>query len=173
MTLGIRNFILNIPILVIAIAMEGCGSTGNVDTGISFDQHPPFQIEKAYFQQWVAGVREGGSGTDVYIEFSQMEPNVVIQEIYFRGEILEAKSSLQTPKKYSAHLTHSSSDTTIMHKDVLKEAENTPRKSFPFQLEDDQAVMGYWFGGEKKYFKISHLDQKPRQAYPQAPPKEQ
>ncbi len=168
-----KNLKTLIALLVVPLflfSFSNCGGTQEVQIKKTLTQNPPFKITEAYYQNWVAGVRDGGSGTNVHIAFSEMSPNVIIQNIYFRNQILEAKGNINEPSKYVGYLKNEPQRDVIMDVDPMKEAMNTPPKTFPFQLEDNQAVVEYWFGGKKNYYKISNLTQKDMIPYPQANP---
>ena len=99
-----------------------------------------------------------------------MDPDTVIQNIYFRNQILEAKGNMNKPNEYVGYLKNDAQRDVIMDADPMKEAQNTPQKTFPFQLENNEAVVEYWFGGKKNYYKISNLTEKEMIPYPQANP---
>ncbi|AFL80666.1 hypothetical protein Aeqsu_1170 [Aequorivita sublithincola DSM 14238] len=160
--------ILTLPILL--FALSNCGGAQNIEKNLEFSQNPPFKVVDAFYQDWVAGVKEGGSGTNVHITFSEKEDNVVIQNIYFRNQILEAKGNINEPNKYVGYLRHDKQRDIVMDNDPIKEAQNTPSIDFPFQLADNQAVVEYWINGKKNYFKISNLTKKDLIPYPQANP---
>ncbi len=160
--------ILTLPLFLFAFI--NCGGVQTGKTENTFVQDPPFKIAEAYYQDWVAGVKEGGSGTNVHIVFGQMAPNVVIQKIYFRNNILEAKPSEKQPNQYIGYLRNSSQRDIVMENDPIKEAQNSLSKSFPFPLENNQAVIEYLYGGTKNFYKISALTKKDMVPYPQANP---
>lgn len=160
--------ILTLPIILFSLV--NCAGTQSTNNMKDFVQNPPFKISEAYYQNWVAGVEEGGSGTNVHINFSEMDPDVVIQNIYVKDHILEAKGNVNEPMKFVGYLRDEGKADVIMDSDPTKEAQNTPEKSFPFQLDANQAVIEYWFGGEKNFYKISSLSKKDIIPYPQANP---
>ena len=167
---NIKNIIALLIVPMLLFGFSNCGGTKTDSSKISFEQTPPFKISEAYYQNWVAGVKEGGSGTNVHITFSEMEADVVIQNIYFRNHILEAKGNVNDPNQYVGYLKNNTQRDVIMDADPVKEAQNVPSKTFPFQLEENQAVIEYWFGGKKNYFKIENLSQKEMIPYPQTNP---
>lgn len=161
-------FLFTIPLLL--ISFSNCGGTQKNNSKIMFEQNPPFKITEAYFQNWVAGVEDGGSGTNVHIIFSEINPDAVIQNIYFKNQILEAKGNVNEPNQFVGYLKNNAQRDVIMDADPMKEAQNNPPSSFPFQLEKNQAVVEYWFGGKKNYYKISNVTEKQMIPYPQANP---
>ena len=160
--------LLTVPMLL--LSFSNCGGAQETNSNKSFVQNPPFKIAEAYYQDWVAGVQDGGSGTNVHIIFEAKDADVVIQNIYFRNRILEAKGNINEPKQFVGYLKNEAQRDVIMDADPLEEAQNTPPKTFPFQLENNQAVLEYWFEGKKRYFKISNLVQKEMIPYPRANP---
>lgn len=134
----------------------------------TFQNNPPFNIESAYYQDWVAGVQDGGRGTNIQITFKSIESDIVIQEIYFHGAVLEAKTTQQNIKEVSGHLVQGSGKDIIMDSDPIKETGNTPKLPFLFDLKDNEAVLGYWYKGKKEFYKVSGLEKKPMLAYPQS-----
>lgn len=167
---NINKIALFLPLLIICTISLSCGSSKNPNNNFVFEKKPPFKLENAYFQKWAAGVKEGGSGINVFVNFEEMPSDVVVQNIYFRNHILEAKNSLDNPESFTATwLNEKKDDSYIMDSNPLAEAKNTPSNHFPFSLDDDQAVISYWHGGERHYFKIKHLSERHQLNYPQAP----
>ncbi len=163
-------FLFTVPLLL--LSFSNCGGAQTASSKTAFEQNPPFKIVEAYYQNWVAGVKNGGSGTNVHINFSEMDKEVVIQNIYFRNQKLEAKGNIKEPNKFIGYLDNDSQKDVIMDRDPIKEAQNTPSTPIPFQLEDNQAAIEYWYGGKKRYYKISSLSQKEMIPYPQQNPHE-
>lgn len=162
------TFLFTLPILL--ISLSNCGGAQNANNMKELVQNPPFKISEAYYQNWVAGVEEGGSGTNVHINFSEMDPDVVIQNIYFKNHVLEAKGNVNEPHQFVGYLKNEAKADIIMDADPMKEAQNTPSKIFPFQLEANQVVVEYWFNGKSDYYKISNLSEKKMIPYPEANP---
>ena len=159
--------LMTVPMLL--LSFSNCGGAQETNSNKSFVENPPFKIAEAYYQNWVAGVQEGGSGTNVHIIFSEKDADVVIQNIYFRNQILEAKGNINEPNQFVGYLKNDSQRDVVMDSNPIKEAQNTP-KAFPFQLENNQLVLEYWFAGKKNYYKISNLSQKEMIPYPQTNP---
>ncbi len=158
--------ILILPMLLLSFA--NCGGTKIKDSKWAFEQNPPFKIENAYYQDWIAGVEGGGAGTNIFINFKSIDENVVVQNIYFQNQKLEAKTSQQNLNIVSGHLINVKNKGVIMDSDPMKEATNTVNEKFPFQLKENEAVLEYWFKGEKNYFKLSGIQKKELLPYPSA-----
>lgn len=160
--------ILTLPILL--FGLSNCGGAQNSDKMREFVQNPPFKIAEAYYQNWVAGIEEGGSGINVHIVFEVLDADVEVQNIYFKNHILEAKGNVNEPNQFVGYLRNENKSEVIMDSDPFKEAQNSPKKTYPFDLEINEAVVEYWYGAKKNYYKISGLSQKELIPYPQANP---
>ncbi len=169
---NIKKIIALLIIPMFLFGFSNCGGTKTDGSKISFEQNPPFKISESYYQNWVAGVKEGGSGTNIHILFNEMDTDVVIQNIYFRNQKLEAKGNVNEPNKFVGYLKNEAQRDIIMDSDPIKETQNKLPNPFPFQLEDNEAVVEYWFAGKKNYYKVSNLSQKEMIPYPQANPHE-
>ncbi|SRX52664.1 hypothetical protein AEQU1_00531 [Aequorivita sp. CIP111184] len=170
-----KNLKILITLFVVPLflfSFSNCGGTQEVSIKKTLTQNPPFKIADAYYQNWVAGVKDGGSGTNIHITFNELDPDVIIQNIYFRNQMLEAKGNINEPSNYVGYLKNDAPRDVIMDADPMKEAQNTPIKKFSFELENNQAVVEYWFNGKKSYYKILNLSQKEMIPYPQANPHE-
>ena len=165
-----KSISLLIALPMFLFGLSNCGGAQVKSEMKDFAQNPPFKIVEAYFQKWVAGVEEGGSGTNVHLVFSDVDTDVVIQNIYFRNQKLEAKNNVNEPQHYVGYINNDTKKDVIMDSDAMKEAQNTPSKIIPFQLENNEAVVEYWFGGKRNYFKITKLSQKDMIPYPQSNP---
>ncbi|MDP2686944.1 MAG: hypothetical protein Q8O62_06965 [Aequorivita sp.] len=163
-------FLFTVPLLL--LSFSNCGGAQTASSKTTFEQNPPFKIAEAYYQNWIAGVKDGGSATNIHILFNEMDPDAVIQNIYFRNQKLEAKGNVNEPNKFVGYLKNEPQRDVIMDSDPIKEAQNKLPDPFPFQLEDNEAVVEYWFGGKKNYYKVSNLSQKEMIPYPQANPHE-
>ena len=151
---------------VILFAFYSCA--GGKDTGYSFEQEPPFTIGTVYYQDWVAGVREGGSGTNVHIAIDSYAEDVTILNIFFSKRKEKAQNSLQNIDQYIGYFKNEGRPDIVMSGDPVKEAQNTPPEAFPFQLKNDEAVLSYLHNSEVKYVKLAQMERKPMIAYPSA-----
>ena len=70
--------------ILLFFSFSNCGSSQSTSNGIQENQ-PPFVVANSYYQEWVAGVQEGGKGIKVYFELESVEPGVTFNTIYFRG----------------------------------------------------------------------------------------
>ncbi len=159
-------------VMMILILLSNCGGGKTEKETYPLVQNPPFKIIDAYYQDWVAGIPEGGSGTNVYITLGDFTEEVVVEEIFFRKKVSNAELSPQTTNQYIGYFRKDQRDDITMDIDPVKEAQNTPRKSFPFVLKDNEAVIGYRKGNEMKYTKVTSLRMEELLAYPATKPKD-
>jgi len=155
-------------IFFIAMLFLNCNSSKNGNFTYSITQNPPFTIVEAYSQKWMAGIKEGGSGINIYITIENMETGTSINEIYFRNKITKANHT--TDSQYIGYYKTNENRDVLMDSNPKKEAENTPPKQFPFKLEESEAVISYLFKGKDYYFKVSYVTEKEIKAYPMSNP---
>ncbi len=116
----------------------------------------------------MAGVQDGGSGTNIYFNIDNIEPSTSINEIYFRNK--RTKAIHASENQFIGYYKNHENRDVIMDSNPNKEAKNIPPKPFPFKLTENEAVLSYVFKGKDYYFKISKISEKQILAYPQANP---
>ncbi len=160
-----KGFIL----ILFTILFSSCGGSKSNNENVKITINPPFTISKTYSQKWVAGLKGGGSGTNLIIEFSSVSEGIDFNKIYFRGKVIEATSKKQNQivGYFKTEMNHD----VIMDSEISKEAANTPPQKLPFQLEENEAVISYTESGKIHYFKITNIEEKEMLAYPQTNPK--
>ncbi len=169
---NLQNILLLFTIPFVLLSFSNCGSKKNMEQELTFEKNPPFVIEDAYYQNWAGGIQEAGRGVNLHINFKSIEKDVVVINFYFRGQVLETKFTKQAPKQYVAYWRIDNTRDDIMHSDEMQEAQNTPRVSFPFDLMNDEAVIEYWSGGNRFFYKLSDIKEKQMISYPGAKPTE-
>lgn len=142
-----------------------CG-TAQEKAKIKMEQNPPFTIESATSQKWVAGTKEGGEGTNLTIKFIDIQDKVLLQNIYFQNNMAEAKISQQNLKEVTAYFRDKQNKDVIMDSNPMKEVANTVEIKIPFQLNEKEAVLEYLFNGKKNYFKIVEVSKLDMLPYP-------
>lgn len=146
------------------LSVSNCGSSQG-DKSTAFEKNPPFTISEIYSQDWVAGVKEGGSGTNVHITFESMNEDVEVKDIYYKKNSSAARETGTSKKEFAAVFRSTIKD-RIMDIDPVKEAQNIPPRASSFELLENEVVIGYTINGQKQYFKISDVMKKPAIAYP-------
>ena len=152
-------------ITFLLVSFSRCGSSQQNKT-ISFEENPPFIISEISAQDWVAGTKEGGSGTNVHVTFDSLEESLKIENIYFANKILSVRQAGDSSKVFIGSYKTVTKRDIIMDSNPVKEAKNTPIPTFPFELRTNEAVIEYSVDGIAKFFKVSDVVIKPRIAYP-------
>ena len=161
-----RNIIALCTVSLVLFSFSNCGS--NQASSYKLTQDPPFTIADVFYQDWVAGVQDGGSGTNVHITFKDFTKDVRIDSIYFRNKTAKAKNTPQAKEHYIGYFKDKTNRDIVMDSDPKKEATNTPPEPFPFKLADNEAVVSYVQKGNTAYFKITDIRKKEMLAYPQS-----
>lgn len=137
----------------------------------------PFSLKEVYFQKWVAGVKGGGSGMNVYIVTTEkISNNIKLDSIYFRGNKAKLEADLNESKLFIGRFLFESNKKkdVIMSNEPNAEYGNEilkPKSKLPFNLEDNECVIRYTENEKIKYFKIQNVIEKRGIQYPGVKPK--
>jgi hypothetical protein len=164
---NIKNILGLFSLSILLLSASNCGSSKDTKA-IHLESNPPFTISEIFAQDWVAGVKEGGSGTDVHVTFENLNENLKIENIYFSDKIFLVKQAGNNAKVFVGSYKTVPRRDIIMDGDPEKEAKNTPMPVSPFELGSNEAVIKYSVDGAAKFFKVSDVVIKPRIAYPAA-----
>ncbi len=164
----LKNIIVLLGFTACLVSFSNCA--GGKDSMYSLEQQPPFKITAAYFQKWVAGVQNGGSGVNVYLKIEGVSEEIEIRDVYFRNKVTKVVSKPGQPDYFIAYFKSQTNRDIVMDSDPKKEAQNTISGDFPFDLKENEAVISYFQKDTEKYFKISDIQEKPMIAYPSGNP---
>ncbi len=167
-----KHFLLFFGMLFVFLVFSTCGGA-KTDGQYTIDKNPPITVSDVYFQAWVAGVKEGGSGVNVYITFHVFLEDIVVKDIYFRKNVTKAQISPQIQNQYIGYYKTGKTRDIIMDSNPLKEAQNTPSQPFPFNLMDDEVVISYLHNDRVKYARFSDIREEELLAYPQGNPNDE
>jgi len=146
--MGIMKYIHNC-LLFCFLCLFSCASQKNLQTEI------PFELGKATCFQYIGGLEESGSGTELRIPLSIFDNAVVeVQHVYFRGK--EAKASMR--------MLENKQVVVVRIPNNLPESSETKKLA----LESDEAVLSYKENGETKFTKVQDIKQKPPLLYKSA-----
>ena len=159
-----------ITALISIIMLTNCGSSNKMDSQYSLEENPPFTVGSASYQQWIAGTPEGGRGVNVIINLSDVKEGVVIEDIYFQNKKVTATTSPNIRTQYLGYFKNKPKQDIVMDSDPIQEAANTPPAKIPFELDSDDAVIGYTFKEKSHFFKVKNLERKELLAYPATNP---
>ncbi|MEZ4801615.1 MAG: hypothetical protein R2797_02500 [Gelidibacter sp.] len=160
----------NISIVVVMASLFS-----NCSSAQKLQEKAPFDLEEVYCQKWIAGVKGGGSGINLFLDIkNQIPQNIQLDSAYFRGrvakiELIEDKNTI-----YVARFDSDFNQKTdiVMSSDPNEEYGNQAPKingKFPFELKDSECVISFKEQNETKYFKIENIVERHLQNYPSAP----
>jgi len=129
-------------------------------TAQKLEQNAAFKTDKAYYQKWVAGVKGGGSGINVFIP---VNTQFKLDSLYFRGQKVALQTKPNSPNLYIGRIL-----TEANQKETLEKNTNDST----FELKQNEAVVSYLDNGTIKYLKIDSVPEKKMEHYPSAPPKQ-
>jgi len=157
--------------IVLTSATQCSGSKKATETKeMIIEKQANIETGQVYFQKWVAGREEGGSGINIFFPNLINKNNYVLKQVYFR----EMVGTMQSGKaSHFANLTYNNKD-IIMSNEENGEYGNTMPSSgdFPFKLKDNECIVSYLDGGVIKYYKIGSIVEKQTEYLPSAPPRQ-
>lgn len=158
------NFLFLIIFVVLILGLlRSCKSCDTNKNTTEFIINPPFSIYKIYYQKWIAGTQGGGSGVNLYVEFSQINKGVLLNEFYFRNNIAAVKKSNES--LYVGHF-NANEIRSIQDNDRQNEVINPLSFESQFKLENHEAILSYQYDNVFFYYKISNINEKEIAAYP-------
>ena len=118
------------------------------------DKKELIKFEEAYYQEWVAGIKGAGAGINItLIPMKEIRDNSIkVQGIYFRNEYTKL-TFYQASKFQGTIKTNKNDSTTSLEGDKIEST--TKKKSIPFKLKENEAIISYVKDGKKRYFKIT------------------
>jgi len=130
-------------------------------------------ISEVYYQKWVAGVRGGGSGTDLYISKSAVDNKQLITA-YFMNKVVDFDVTTKESSMYIARFKGAANQIydTNMESEAINEYGNkapVEKTQFPFKLSTNEAVVSYLENNVLTYLKLTNIPKKESLAYPSAP----
>ncbi len=139
----------------------------------------PIKLGDVYCQSWVAGIKGGGSGLNLFIPTQTTDLNhTKLDSVYFRGKSVKLEAIENKTIVYVGRFENdfNQKKDIIMSSDPNEEYGNEIPKimpKIPFELKENECVVSFQDGGETKYFKIENVTEKATQNYPGAPLKKQ
>ncbi|MBP6182367.1 hypothetical protein [Flavobacterium sp.] len=128
----------------------------------------PQEIKSVYFQKWIGGQQETGSGIDFYIEFKKpLSKEIKLNKIYFRNS--ETNFEEVSKNTFVAHFYQKNiNQDLILDNDSLKEYGNkAPVIIKPkFDLNPNEALLEYTENHKTIFFKIMNPKENPTIADP-------
>lgn len=152
------RIIFKLSILILgAIGIFGCKSAKELQNSI------PFVIEEVYYKHWFSGVKNGGSGIDLFIKIESKPNSIILDSIYFRGQ--QTKLKITNNNLFVGRFLanpNPKKDIIMSNKPYAEYGNKTTEltKEIPFKLKPDECVISYKQGFKTKHFKIVGLTKK-------------
>lgn len=149
----------------------------NCSTAQKLQQNIPFTIDNVYNQHWVAGVKNGGSGDNLFIVLKDDLPkSIQLDSVYFKRKVAKLEVNTSNTKIFMGRFQTDANKTQdiVMDSDHRQEYGNKlviKKQTIPFELNDNECVIGYKKQEKIKYFKIENVLEKQIEYLPTVPPK--
>lgn len=154
--------IIHITVFILVI-----GSFLQCATSMKLEKESPVKFIEAYTKSWMAGVKGGGSGNNIFIKTKPS--NIVLDTVYFRGKIskLEVKPQDSTLFMGRFLFTSNTRKDLLISQTDKKESEMI---DFPFTLKDNECVVSYMYKEKRNYYKIGNIIERQTDALPMSVP---
>ncbi|MEO6348785.1 MAG: hypothetical protein ABIO60_12835 [Aquaticitalea sp.] len=136
----------------------------------------PMTFGKVEIQSWMAGVKGGGSGINLFIPvLKSSDQYIQLDSVYFRGKVAKLKLLNDQTSTYVGRFKGKFNQNEYQTKDPGNPMENSDQtlennQKIPFNLKDNECVVSYIIGSETQYFKIDNVVEKPTLHFPSSPP---
>ena len=161
-----------VKILVFSIVSN---SFVNCSSAQKLEEKLPFKIDEVYCQSWVAGIKGGGSGINIFIPVKgELSKTIQLDSVYFREKASKLEFKPNNPKLFIGRFLSSSNQ----RKDLIMSSEPNaeygnelpdPLPEIPFDLRSDECVISYLESGKTYYYKIDKVSERKSIPYPTAP----
>lgn len=153
-------------VMFLSIGFSQCG-TLKISETIELDTE---QDSKTYYQHWVAGVRGGGSGINVFISKELLKKKQV-DSMYFNGRGTAIESNGTHYIGYFKGDANQLKNHIIATETVNENTNSITKKkeTIPFELMKDEVLISFSEDGKTKYLKLINIKEKESLAYPSAP----
>lgn len=136
----------------------------SADKGVIVDS--PLEIKNTYFENWVSGVRGGGSGTHFFIELkAPLSEATSFGYLYFRGQ--KAKVIALSELRYLADFHNITNPTDVIASDAATGKMAALAENPPFPIDNDQALLEYFVNSELNYYLIKKVSEQESEFAPQ------
>ncbi len=105
--IGLRKCFFTVFILLLSVGFTQCNSTNNTMKIASTLAVKKSLTPSVYFQHWVAGVRGGGSGTNLFVNKEIVSDKKLIKA-FFKNKIIAFEKTTPESKFYIARFRASS-----------------------------------------------------------------
>jgi len=162
----IKKISYYVLVFVISVIISQCSSAQKLQTSM------PLQIGDVYYQNWISGVKDGGSGTNIYIQIVSNSKQIQLDSVYFQGKVtkLELENNMLAIGKFNSKIKYGK-DIVVSSNPYDEYGNKVPelKKKSPFELKDNQCVISYKEKSKTKFFMIDNIRKNELLAYPSPP----
>lgn len=163
----INNIAFLILMCSVILLFSNCGSAQKFETKL------PLQLGEVYAQQWVAGVKGGGSGINLYISIVDNPNDIELDSVFYQGKSTKVFliNNTKAIGRFKSEINQQKE--VIMSNEPYAEYGNQVKKipiKLRFDLKDNECILSYIENKKTKYFKIQNIKKREILAYPSAPP---
>lgn len=152
-------------LLFVFLCLVSCASRKEITTDL------PYEIETIYYQNWIGGQEQSGSGTHFHVFFKKPLPeNCTLAKVYYldRESFFESESTTHFVAYYFAP-----------KKDLILDGESqneygnkAPILTEPkYKLNPGEVILEFHEGTTVRLYKVNNVGEKELVAYPQARPR--
>ena len=154
--INMKGLLTKLSLVGLLVAFTQCASGQKVENTM------PVKITEAYFQKWVSGIREGGTGFTIYLSLEEPS-DIVLENAYFKGKKIKLHAKPDQTVYIGKYTNKSRKADLIMSNDPKKEFKNTVpeiEEKIPFQMEEGSCILEYTKKGKKEHITIDNLTEK-------------
>ncbi|RZN84542.1 MAG: hypothetical protein EVB11_00380 [Winogradskyella sp.] len=133
---------------------------------MKLEKKAPTTFGEAYCKSWVAGVKGGGSGTNIFIETKS--DDLVLDSVYFRGKTSKLITKPANKQLFIGRFLSTSNTEKFNFEENTKD--KSVSESFPFELENNECVISYIKDGKTRYYKLGNIIERQTDALPMSTP---
>ena len=160
----LKNISFSLVLLIIISSFSQCSSAQKLEKNSSIN------FGDVYCKKWISGIKEGGSGTNLFIPIIKSNKNIQLDSVYFRGKATKLELSYDSLHYVGRFKKiEKKSYDIIMSSDPREEYGNKmpelPKK-MPFELKQSECVVMYLENNKAKYVKIGNIKTKSEPQFP-------
>ena len=144
----IRNTIV---FFIMITLISSCGSNK-----IKLESSPLVNINEAYYQKWVSGVRGGGSGFNIHLSVDNDDLDTKLIGLYFKNKYTTLK--FNKPNIYTGFIRTSKRVEINFDRPIKKESitlKEEKKYKLPFLIKENEAIVVTLVDKKEKYFIIT------------------
>lgn len=159
-TIGLRCLLC-----LMCVALWQCSSAQKLQEQV------PFSISEIYYQHWVAGVKGGGAGTNIFMKLENPLPeHIILNSIYFQNYQTKLKPDTHNNTLYVGRVLKPSNQQELLYEHPSDEVNSDEVKTPKFKLKPNECVVSFNQNGTIKYYKTQGVYEKELPRIPSVKP---